>query len=473
MNRKVDFLSSKETDASKLKLSLQEQFTKLVIKRVVIELARSKAEVTAKLEYLASLDDQVLKEQAVLQEKTFKKNKQVTEAESRVNDLVGVVNEHLAEIREEDPEVGSLRHTLGLLEEFLSQSVISLPKVIDGVRTNTDSEKSIYKSEYDQLPQAVKECFDESVALINLANEAAAAEKVAVAEYKLVHDKINEDSGEQITDLREKITLIEEAEAIAGKIVEAQTFWRYEGVPAPGDDKKIPMNASTSQKIVKELEGISTDLEDLDLETNIVRLQEEIISAKEYIQKLKSALVVYTNISAIQTAIYEAEASITIYERVIARRIKEAEADAATSRKERNSSATRDSRRTSSSDVFAKEMEDDERRRRKQKAEETRGKSDVPDLVDEVMRIKLKTANAPLVSTRAGQYSVKKSMNPMSSRVGVPGRGGDGDPYDSDDEGDHDDRDKGRKGRDRDDDDNSGRGRDQDKSKKKKKYSAL
>ena len=127
------------------------------------------------------------------------------------------------------------------------------------------------------------------------------------------------------------------------------------------------------QKIVNELEGISTTLEDLDLETNVVRLQEEIISAKEYIQKLKSALVVYTNISAIQTAIYEAEASITIYERVIARRIKEAEADAATSRKERSSSATRESRRTSSSDVFAKELEDQERerRRRKRKAEET------------------------------------------------------------------------------------------------------
>merc|ERR1712240_214835 len=414
MNRKVDFLSSKETDASKLKLSLQEQFTKLVIKRVVIELARSKAEVTAKLEYLASLDDQVLKEQAVLQEKTFKKNKQVTEAESRVNDLVGVVNEHLAEIRDEDPEVGSLRHTLGLLEEFLSQSVISLPKVIDGVRTNTDSEKSIYKSKYDQLPQAVKECFDESVALITMANEAASAEKVAVAEYKLVHDKVNEDNGEQITELREKITLIEEAEAIAGKIVEAQTFWKYEGVPAPGNGNKIPMSSNTSQKIFKELEGISTDLEDLDLESNIVRLQQEIISAKEYIQRLKSALVVYTNISAIQTAIYEAEASITIYERVITRQIKELEADAATSRKDRGSSATRESRRTSSSDVFAKEMEDDERRRRKRKAEETREKSDVPDLADEVMRIKLKTANAPLVSTRAGHYSVKKSMNPMS-----------------------------------------------------------
>merc|ERR1712240_508271 len=240
------------------------------------------------------------------------------------------------------------------------------------------------------------------------------------------------------------------------------------GVPVPGNGDKVPMSSSTLQKIVKELEGISTDLEDLDLKANIVRLQEETISAKEYTQTLKTALVVYNNISAIQTAIYEAEASITIYERVIARRIGEAEADAATSRRDRGSSATRDSRRTSSSDVFAKEMEDDERRRRKRKAEETRGKSDVPDLVDEVMRIKLKTANALLVSTRAGQYSVKKSMNPISSRVGGPGRGGDGDPYDSDDEGDHDDRDKGRKGRDRDDDDDSGRRRDQGKPRKRK-----
>ena len=50
-----------------------------------------------------------------------------------------------------------------------------------------------------------------------------------------------------------------------------------------------------------------------------MKLQEEILSAKEYIQKLKSALIVYTNISAIKTAIYEAEATITIYDGVIAR----------------------------------------------------------------------------------------------------------------------------------------------------------
>ena len=65
INRKVDFLKSKETDTAKLRLSLQELFTKIVIKRVVTELARSKGEAIARLEHLASLDDQALKKDSV------------------------------------------------------------------------------------------------------------------------------------------------------------------------------------------------------------------------------------------------------------------------------------------------------------------------------------------------------------------------------------------------------------------------
>ena len=248
MNLKVEFLKSKEINTDKLKLSLQEQFTKIVIRQIGTELARSKAETTAKLEYLAGLDDQALKKQAEVREKSSETNKQVTEAEGRINELARVVNEHLVKIRNENSDVGSPRHTLGLLEKSLNQSVINLPKIIVGVRTH--DEESIYRSEYNQLPPEVKECFDYSVALIEMASEAVAAEKRAIAEYKLIHDKINAENqiGKQITDLEEKITLIEEAEAIAGKIVEAQTFWKYEGVPAPGDDEKTPMNASTSQK---------------------------------------------------------------------------------------------------------------------------------------------------------------------------------------------------------------------------------
>ena len=159
----------------------------------------------ARINYLDNLSDQVIKKQAVLQEKTAERNKKVTETENRVNDLVRVVNEQLADIREDEPEIGTIPYTLALLAEFLSQQVITLPKIIDGTRANADNEKFIYKNEYDQLPQAVKECFDESMALITMANKADSAEKVAAAEYKLVHDKVNDDNGEQYTELRERI----------------------------------------------------------------------------------------------------------------------------------------------------------------------------------------------------------------------------------------------------------------------------
>ena len=39
INRKVDFLKLKETDPAKLRLSLQELFTKIIIKRIISELA--------------------------------------------------------------------------------------------------------------------------------------------------------------------------------------------------------------------------------------------------------------------------------------------------------------------------------------------------------------------------------------------------------------------------------------------------
>merc|ERR1711873_162764 len=68
MNLKVEFLKSKEINTDKFKLSLQEQFTKIVISKIGTELARSKAETTAKLEYLAGLDDQALKKQAEVRE---------------------------------------------------------------------------------------------------------------------------------------------------------------------------------------------------------------------------------------------------------------------------------------------------------------------------------------------------------------------------------------------------------------------
>merc|ERR1711873_80072 len=144
--------------------------------------------------------------------------------------------------------------------------------------------------------------------------------------------------------------------------------------------------------------------------------------------------------------------------------------DAATSRKEKSASTAKESRRTSSCDGFSQETEDEEKeqRKRKCKGEETPGSSDAPDLMDRVMKIKMKKSNAPLTSTPAGQYTVKKSMKPLSSLVGAPRRGGGDNPHDSDDGSDHDDGNEERKERDRDDDDSSRKSRDHDRSRKRK-----
>merc|ERR1711873_136894 len=138
------------------------------------------------------------------------------------------------------------------------------------------------------------------------------------------------------------------------------------------------------------------------------------------------------------------------------------------SRRDRGSSAARDSGRTSASDVFGRELDDEDRLRRKRKVDGAQERSDVLDMANEVMKIKLKSATARLTSTRAGDYAVKNSMKPMSSRVGGPGRGGGGDPDDSDDDGDHDHESNGRRDRDLDDDDDSGRRRDRGNTRKRK-----
>merc|ERR1711873_55544 len=99
---------------------------------------------------------------------------------------------------------------------------------------------------------------------------------MGIDEYKLMHDEMNADNqiSKQITDLKEKLMLIKEAESVAGQIVEAQTFWKYEGVPAPGDNEKTPITAGTSQLIVNDLKDITTTFERLDRDRNTVKLQE-------------------------------------------------------------------------------------------------------------------------------------------------------------------------------------------------------
>ena len=335
---KAKFLKSKETDIDTLKLALQEQFTKLILRHIGAELARSKEETVTRVIYLVELKDLGLKKQAEVQEKGSETNRRVAEARDRINELLKEVHEHLVNTCDEDSAVGTPKHTLRLIYKKLNLPVINLPKIRNGIRIN--KEKVIYRSEFNQLPTKIKECFDYSVAWTEMADKSVAAERRAIEEYNILLDEMGNDNQirKQIADLKEKLTSIKTTESVAEKIGEAQTFWKYEGVPAPGDDEKTPITADTSQLIINDLKDVTATFERLNHNRNTVKLQEEILCTKEYLEYLKSILVMFTNTDSIQTTIDETEDSIMIYDGIITRRIQEAEKFYDTFREEKSHS---------------------------------------------------------------------------------------------------------------------------------------
>merc|ERR1712114_28300 len=96
-------------------------------------------------------------------------------------------------------------------------------------------------------------------------------------------ESVNNETAIEYSSLRERVALILESEAIAGRIIDARTFWLYEDVLAPGSDNKVPMDSSNLQKIVEGVEKISKNLEEADLEGNVAELQQEANEAKNYL----------------------------------------------------------------------------------------------------------------------------------------------------------------------------------------------
>merc|ERR1711955_138033 len=101
MKWKEEFVRTKETDRAKLRLSLQERFTQIVIKQVVVELRKCKEALTYRINDLDDLGNQVIRRKAVLQERMDNKNKTL---ESCVNRMAIIVSEHLKDIQDEDPD---------------------------------------------------------------------------------------------------------------------------------------------------------------------------------------------------------------------------------------------------------------------------------------------------------------------------------------------------------------------------------
>merc|ERR1712237_106631 len=244
-------------------------------------------------EYLADLDVQAIEKYRTQQAMVTKKNEKVKAAKSGFLNLLKFVEEQLGEDAEQIYIAGSAEYTMDQIKDFLNKALdeeeIELPKIMNGEREDGNDDDSIYKHEYDQLPQEVKEYFIEATTLIDRANQAAAAEQEAVAEYNDIYATINAENqrGMQLNDLKEKIENIEETEDIANRIIEARSFWIYEGTPAPGDNDKLHMSPSTSKRLIDNLEKISNDIENPNLGTK--KLKEEIINAKNHIKKLKTA----------------------------------------------------------------------------------------------------------------------------------------------------------------------------------------
>ena len=136
-NRKVDFLKSKETDIPKLRLSLQESFTKIVIRHVRSELAISKDDAIAKLEHLESLDDQALDKWNTRKDKNTEKVQRLKEAQEGVDELLNLVSEKL-EGTFPIHLVGTPEHTMTLIRDFLNEVVenerVELPNIVDEER---------------------------------------------------------------------------------------------------------------------------------------------------------------------------------------------------------------------------------------------------------------------------------------------------------------------------------------------------
>ena len=324
INRKVDFIKSKETDIPKLRLSLQESFTKIVIRHVRSELGVTKDDTITRIEQLESLDDQAVNRWNIRKDKNTVKVQRFKEAQEGIDELLNLVSNKL-EGTFAINLVGTPEHTMTSIGNFLNEVVenerVELPNIIDEEREAGNDDQLIYRTEYDKLPQDVKDCYAEAAKLIVQANQAEQEENDALADYTLICARLNSQNldGAQLIDLKEKIAGIKELDDLASRIIVAGTFWKYEGIAAPGDNEKFYMDSSVLKRSIDELVRISNTLEDPSLENNPRKLEKEVLNAKDYVKKMRSNLPEYSNVATLRRAIIDTEATIAGCEDVLAR----------------------------------------------------------------------------------------------------------------------------------------------------------
>ena len=95
ISRKANFIKTKDTDIPKLRLALQEMFTKTVIRHVRSELGVNKENTITRIEQLESLDKQVVNKWNIREDKATVKADRFKEAQEGIDRLHELVSNRL------------------------------------------------------------------------------------------------------------------------------------------------------------------------------------------------------------------------------------------------------------------------------------------------------------------------------------------------------------------------------------------
>merc|ERR1712120_53314 len=265
LDRKAKFIRSNDTDIPRLRLLLQEMFTKTVIRHVRGQLGVQKENATTRINELESQNQQVAETLAIRDGAANVLSDSIKAAQEGIDALHERVSQILDGIALVDLVVGTADHTMALLGELLNNIVenntIGLPNIIEQER-GANEDQEIYRSDFDKIPQDVKILFSEAAKLVLKATQAKHEESDALGDYTLACTKLEttEQTGPKLHEAQTKLKEIIDFEELARRIMIEGTFWKYERVAAQGENNKFHLDNTTLQKAIEELARISNSI---------------------------------------------------------------------------------------------------------------------------------------------------------------------------------------------------------------------
>ncbi len=170
----------------------------------------------------------------------------------------------------------------------MDNETIGLPEIIEQERGENGGDQEIYRSDFDKIPQDVKNLFTEAAKLMLQVTQAKHEESDALEDYTLACAKLESTNlqGPKLHEVKTKLGEINDFEELARRIMIEGTFWKYERVAAPGENDKFHMDSNTLTKAIEELARISKILEDASFENDHRSLEKMVSTAKEYAKKM-------------------------------------------------------------------------------------------------------------------------------------------------------------------------------------------